>query len=108
MELECFRVEMREGEGKQCKTWKQFFLTPKISVGPCLYGTKEGVKVGEKGGKLSPTKYPPDTDIFWGIKLYSCKVNSVRIMAGLVFLLQVAGRPHALAGWRGVKRGKLV
>ena len=69
---------------------------------------KEGQKVGDKGGKLSPTKYPPDTDIFWGKKLYSCKVNSVRIMAGQVFLFQVAGRPHPLAGRLGVKRGKLV
>ena len=65
---------------------------------------KEGVKVGEKGGKLSPTKYPLDTDIFWGIKLYSCIVNSVRIMAGQVFWFQVAGRPHPLAGRLGVKK----
>ena len=94
-------------EGDMCiEAWRQFFLTPKISVGPWLYGTKEGVKVGEKGGKLSPTKYPPDKDIFWGIKLYSCKVNNVRIMAGQVFMLQVAGRPHPLAGRLGVKRVK--
>ena len=66
-----------------------------------------GVKVGQKGGKLSPTKYPPDWDIFWGKQLHSCKVAIMRNMAGQVLFLQVAGQPPLLAGQLGVKRVKL-
>ena len=64
---------------------------------------KEGVKVGEKGGKLSPQNIP-DWDILWGKQLHSCKVPSMRNMAGPLLLLQVAGRPPPLAGRLGVKK----
>ena len=65
---------------------------------------KEGVKVGPKGGKLSLTKYPPDWDIFWEKQLHSCQVQVERKQAGPLLLLQVAGRPHPLAGRLGVKK----
>ena len=60
-----------------------------------------------KIGKFSPTKYPPDWDIFWGKQLHSCKVQVERKQAGPLLLLQVAGQPPLLAGQLGVKRGNL-
>ena len=102
-----FFSEMRRIEGdmdlEACRT---NFLTPICDATSWLYGHIEGVKVGQKGGKLSPTKYPPDCDIFWGLQLHSCKVCIERIMAGPLLLLQVAGRLPPLAGQLGVKRVK--
>ena len=63
-------------------------------------------KGGGKGPSLSPTKYPPDTDLFWGKRLHSCKVHHTRNMAGPLLDLDVAGRPPPLAGRLGVKKAK--
>ena len=107
-DLEVFK-EMRKMERDLCiYAWRPNFLTPKIDMACWLFGSKRGRKGGGKGGQLSPTKYPPDKDIFFGIKLHSCKVHSARSSAGLLLLLQVAGRPHPLAGRLGVKRVKLI
>ena len=50
-------------------------------------------KGGEKGPKLFPKRCPPDLDISGGQQLYSSKVQIVRIMAGYLLELQVAGQP---------------
>ena len=65
-------------------------------------------KGGGKGPRLSPTKYPPDTDVSGEQQLYSCKVPLARNMAGHLLDLQVAGRPPPLAGRLGVKKVNLL
>ena len=97
--------EMRGIEMELCmEAWRWSFLTPTNDLACLIYRPKWGCKGGGKGDKLSPTKYPPDKDLFWGILPHSCKVHSARNTAGLLLLLQVAGRPHPLAGRLGVKR----
>ena len=59
-----------------------------------------------KGPSPLPKRCPPDVDISGGQQLYSCKVHIVRIMAGHLLELQVAGRPPTLAGRLGVKKAK--
>ena len=104
MDLEIFK-EMRGIEMELCmEAWRWSFLTPTKDISCLLYRPKKGCKGGGKGEQNSPTKYPPDKDLFWGILPNSCKGNSARSPAGLVLLLQVAGRPHPYAGRLGVKR----
>ena len=72
---------------------------------PAGYKDQRGVvKGGCKGEHNSLPKYPPDTENIWGILPYSWKGHSEESTAGRSLLLEVAGRPHPLAGRLGVKR----
>ena len=76
---------------------------------PAGYKDQRGVvKGGCKGEHNSLPKYPPDTENIWGILPYSWKGHSEESTAGRSLWLEVAGRPHPLAGRLGVKRVKLI